>query len=99
MKALKPLLDLANSKDEFKLTKTASKRDNSMVFIGESLSGDLIIHDIQRDNKQITMVQIQGRGFEFMRTSPIVKVTDQTSDTILFETEGGHYKLERLNEA
>jgi hypothetical protein len=95
--SLKPLLKL-NTKGTFKLTKTGSKRDNSTVYIGESLKGSLTIHKLKKEKQDIVLVEIQGRGFDFMRTSPVVKITDQTSDSILFETEGGFYKLETLSE-
>lgn len=81
---------------EFKLTKIGSKR-SSRVGIGQSKTGDLSMYVYEATDtlpEQIGLL-ITGYGFDYLRTSPIVKVVDQSEDSLTFETEGGIYKLEK----
>lgn len=80
---------------ECKLTKTGSKRLGSMVQSGQSETGRIEILEID----DLMAVQVNGRGFGFLRTSAIVKVIDSTKDIVQFETQGGIYVLERLTES
>lgn len=83
-------------KQEFKLTKIGSKRPNSMVGVGMSESGDFSLMEIPLpDQPDAVAAFIRGRGFSYLRTSPIVKVTVATPKSTTFETEGGIYKLEK----
>lgn len=86
-----------NSDKEFKLTKIGSKRENSFVGVGKIEVGDFSLHEYpETDNLPAqTGVFITGRGFSFLRTSPIVAITDTTETTTTFETEGGIYLLEQ----
>lgn len=82
---------------EFKLTKIASKRPNYMVGVGTSEIGDFSFHiyEATEDRPEQIGVFITGRGFSYLRTSPIVAITDQDESSTTFETEGGIYKLEK----
>lgn len=81
---------------ECKLTKIGSKRENYFVDVGHSQHGEMDLYEyLQTDTSPAaTGVILRARGFNFLRTSPIVKVTDETSDSLIFETEGGVYKLD-----
>lgn len=82
---------------EFKLTKIGSKRPGSFVGRGQYEVGDFHIHVYEATDKLPEQYGafITGRGFNYLRTSPIVKIVDQTDDSTTFETEGGIYKLEK----
>lgn len=83
--------------EEFKLSKIGSKRPNSMVGVGMYEIGNFSFHVYEANDtlpEQIG-VYIAGRGFNFLRTSPIVAITDQDENSTTFETEGGIYKLEK----
>lgn len=81
---------------EFKLTKIGSKRA-SMVGVGQYEVGDFHIYTYEANDKLPEQYGafITGRGFNYLRTSPIVKITDVTESSTTFETEGGIYKLEK----
>lgn len=97
-----PTLDLSALKrfenledQEFRLTKIGSKRA-SRVGVGQSETGDFGLHTYEATDimpEQIGAL-IMGRGFNYLRTSPIVAITDQDERSTTFETEGGIYKLE-----
>lgn len=82
---------------EFKLTKIASKRPNSFVGVGQYEVGDFSLHVYEATDTLPEQIgaYITGRGFSFMRTSPIVAITDSDENSTTFETEGGVYKLEK----
>jgi hypothetical protein len=81
---------------EFKLTKIGSKRD-SYVGVGQYEVGDfsLMEYPATKDQPEAVGAFITGRGFNYLRTSPIVKIVDQDENSTTFETEGGVYKLEK----
>jgi hypothetical protein len=80
---------------EFRLKKIGSKRA-SMVGVGQSETGDfsIITYEATDTLPESKGAFITGRGFSFLRTSPIVAITDQDERSTTFETEGGIYKLE-----
>lgn len=95
---LKPLKRFLKSKDEFKLTKIGSKRE-SRVGVGQYENGDFSLVKIPESDQgpEGQAACITGRGFHYLRTSPILKIIDHDKDSTTFETEGGIYKLERYN--
>jgi len=98
-----PELDLSalkrfeNLEQEFKLSKIGSKRPNSLVGVGMYEVGDfsLMTYEATDTRPEQIGVFITGRGFSFLRTSPIVAIVDQDEDSTTFETEGGIYKIEK----
>lgn len=83
---------------DFKLTKIGSKRENSRVGVGQFETGnfELITIPESKHGPEGTALCIYGFGFDYLRTSPIVKIVDQDEKSTTFETEGGIYKLEKL---
>ena len=76
----------------YRLTKTESFREG-WVNTGSTQSGDLSIVSVQG----CPAARILGNGVSgYIRTSPIVKVVDQTDTSLTFHTEGGVYLLERV---
>lgn len=94
LSALKRFENLGDQ--EVKLTKIGSKRA-SQVGVGSYEIGDFSFHTYPATEKlpEQIGVFITGRGFSYLRTSPIVAVTDQDDNSTTFETEGGIYKLEK----
>lgn len=92
--ALKRFTKLENQ--EFKLTKIGSKRD-SYVGVGQFEVGDFSLHEYPATETLPEQIGafITGRGFGYLRTSPIVAVTAFDQNSTTFETEGGIYKLEK----
>jgi len=92
LSALKRFENLENQ--EFKMTKIGSKR-SSQVGVGQSETGDFSFHVYEATETMPEQLGafITGRGFSFLRTSPIVAVTAQDENSTTFETEGGIYKL------
>jgi hypothetical protein len=86
--------DLPDDAD-YRLTKVESSRPGSMVYEGDTISGSLEIVDVKEKGKPGVRVT---RFHRYIRTSPIVEVLDKTDTVITFKTEGGVYKLERLDE-
>lgn len=74
----------------FRLTKMQGKRD-SMVLAGRTISGMLDIVDVQGS----PAVKITSGLLDYVRTSPFVKLINETPNSITFETEGGFYHLEK----
>jgi len=91
-KTPKVLRDLSGD-DEYRLTKVENKRSGSYVPKGDTQSGDLQIVD----NHGLPAIMVYRGLSTFLRTSPIVKILDNTSKCLLIETEGGVYKLEKLD--
>lgn len=94
---LNALKRFEDSEDSFKLTKVKSKRE-SRVNVGQSATGDFYLVDIPEDasGPAGTAVAIAGNGYNYLRTSPVVKIMDFTETSTLFETEGGFYRLEKV---
>jgi hypothetical protein len=79
----------------YRLTKVLSKNTITMVGTGRSVSGSLCLVDV----KKLGLLGIRvSRGFDYIRTSPITKVLTSTENGVVFETEGGVYVLERLEQ-
>lgn len=95
-KDMEPLKRFLKSDGEFKLTKVGSKRE-SRVGIGQYEVGDFSFfkHEATDTEPEGFGAFITGRGFNFLRTSPIVKIVDFDENSTTFETEGGIYKLEK----
>ena len=87
-----------DSEDEFKLTKIGSKRE-SRVGVGQYENGDFSLVTIPESSQgpEGKAACITGRGFNYLRTSPIVKIVDFDETSTTFETEGGIYKLEKYS--
>lgn len=100
-KALEPdltnLIRFTKLKDQdFKLTKIGSKSETSSVPIGESQSGHFSLKEINPIDNHPGGVSayVVGGKFGYLRTSPIVKITEHDNISTTFETEGGIYKLQ-----
>lgn len=72
----------------YTLTKTKAKRVRSGVDVHQTITGYL--DAIERNGDLYILV---GRGFDYIRTSPVVKIIKKTKFTLRFETEGGEYLL------
>lgn len=95
---LSALERFTKSDDEFKMTKIASKREGSMVGVGQYENGSFSLMELTiKGAPGLVGALITGRGFHYLRTSPIVKIVDQDENSTTFETEGGVYKVERYN--
>lgn len=83
---------LVDEKADFKLTKTENFREG-FVYTGDTVRGYLEVVDVLgKPGVRVT------RSFsDYIRTSPIVQVLDSTADSVTFQTEGGVYKLEKVN--
>ena len=80
---------------EFKMTKIASKREGSMVGVGQYETGDFSLMELSLKGAPGAVGGfITGRGFSYLRTSPIVKITESDDISTTFETEGGVYKVQ-----
>jgi len=82
-----------NSEDEFNLTKVESNGRASFISTGQGVRGSFYIKDFEDGTYGI---KVHGRGFDFIRTSPVVKVVDETETSVVFQTMGGVYKLEKV---
>lgn len=99
MKTFEALERFVGLDTEFKLTKLWSKREGSAVDVGQYENGDFSLHIFPKTDKRPEQIAvcIQGRGFHFIRTSPVVGIIDQDENSTVFETEGGFYKLEKYS--
>lgn len=84
--------------ENMKLQKIGSKR-KSRVGIGQFETGemDFFTHKAQGELPEGFGVLISGRGFHYLRTSPVVKIVEADEKSTTFETEGGIYLLEINN--
>lgn len=94
---LKALTRFLDSEDDFILIKTGSKRADSRVWVSQYEIGSFSLHNYKgvADLPTCYGAFITGRGFSYLRTSPIVKILESTETSTSFETEGGFYKLEK----
>ena len=90
-----PLERFNDLPNDFKLTKLSSKRPNSYVAEGETRTGIFRLFTYPETQ---TQPEAKGLFVGSLRTSPIVKIVDFGETHTIFETEGGIYKLEKLNE-
>lgn len=94
--------DKLSKKDNYKLTKTKSKR-SSMVFVGESVQGKFTL----LEHNDAVMLLVDNSAADntrfsdptYIRTSPIVNIVDNTKTSVTFETEGGFYQIEKIEES
>jgi hypothetical protein len=84
-----------NLPNDFRITKMASKRPNSYVGVGESRTGGFALIKWSATDK---LPEQTGVMVDSLRTSPIVKIVDFGETHTIFETEGGVYKLEKIEE-
>ena len=84
-------------KQDFKMTKIGSKRIGSQVGVGQYETGYFSLIEIHHKSVPPGSVGafITAPGFSYLRTSPIVKITDSDDISTTFETEGGIYKLQK----
>jgi hypothetical protein len=84
----------------YKLTKTENFREG-FIYAGDTVTGDLEIVNVYGLDKPGVKVNNNnyhgGNDNRYIRTSPIVEVLDVSQTTITFQTEGGVYKLEKLD--
>jgi hypothetical protein len=95
---LEALTRFKDSTDDFKLTKLSSKRPNSMVDVGQFVTGEFSLVEFPATDTlpEETGVHV-GRGFSRgIRTSPVVGIVDQSENATTFETQGGVYRLEKV---
>jgi hypothetical protein len=78
---------------DVQLTKLKAFREGSEVPSGMSIRGSSYYRPF--DDKTFG-VEVYGRGFNHMGTSPVVEIVDETEKVITFATEGGLYKMELL---
>lgn len=83
---------------EFKLIKIGSKNPNSFVDVGMFEEGAFSLYEYESTNsgKRYVGAFVRGRGYDYLRTSPIVKVLKYGDDYTEFETAGGFYRLEKI---
>lgn len=76
---------------DYKLTKIGVKDETKsrMVHQGDSIKGFATLQD-----NNCLMVT---RGFEYIRTTPVIKVEDQGNGNFLVETVNSFYSLEKIN--
>lgn len=81
----------------YRLQKIGSKRDNSRVGVGQYETGDfyIYVYPATANKPEQIAAEIVGNGFNYLRTSPIVKIVDFDENSTTFETEGGIYRLEK----
>ncbi len=97
LSALKRFENINVDDQQFKMTKIGSKRA-SYVGVGQYEVGSFEIYVYPATD---TLPEsyggfINGHGIrDYLRTSPIVKITAQDENSTTFETEGGIYKLEK----
>ena len=84
---------LERSKSIFSLVKIESNGRISFISKGRGVVGSLHIVHFE-DN--MYGIKVQGRGFDYIRTSPVVEVVKKTKNTVVFKTMGGTYKLEKV---
>ncbi len=92
---IQPLERFNDLPNDFKLTKLSSKRPNSYVGVGETRTGGFYLTKWSATAK---LPEQTGVVIDTLTTSPIVKIIDFGETFTIFETEGGVYKLEILNE-
>jgi hypothetical protein len=94
---LQDLLKFNKSDKEFTLTKLSSKRANSFVDVGRTITGALILFEyLSTDSEPKALgVRVIDYSGDFVRTSPVIKATAMDSNVTWFETEGGTYRLEQ----
>lgn len=94
-KVPKELADMEQG--EYRLTKIGAKRDRSQVSIGQFEEGALSV--VEYGATGLPAVLVAGeRWTQYIRTSPVERVTEVGEGFLCFETEGGFYKLERKQE-
>lgn len=82
---------------DFKMTKIKSKREGSMVGVGQYEVGDFSLMELSLKGAPDAVGGfITGSGFSYLRTSPILAITEHDEDSTTFETEGGFYKVEKF---
>jgi len=92
------LKQMASLDVEFSLEKISSKRANWSVGVGDRIVGMLSVVDLPPENDWAggTAVRVDGRGWKYIRTSPVVNVMLENEGAMLIETEGGMYRLEKV---
>lgn len=79
----------------YRLTKVENTRDCARVFVGNTVVGSPSIVEVFG----LPAVKVWDDSLindRYIRTSPIVEVVDTTDTTVTFKTEGGTYRLERM---
>lgn len=80
---------------DFQLTKLKTKRPSS-VRVGKSEVGRFKLLEFQESSEGPAGVAVVVYGYNFLKTSPVIKIVDQDDKSTTFETEGGFYKLSKL---
>jgi len=90
-----------SKKDSYKLTKILSSRPGSMVGVGNTVSGIFTLIEGYSGEAMLLVDNSAADDLRFsdptyIRTSPIVAILDKSSTEVVFKTEGGVYKLEKM---
>jgi hypothetical protein len=92
---LEALERFEDSKDSFKLSKVASKKSVPMLEEDKmSVSGCFAL--VKSDRHNMTSALVADDYGYFIRTSNIINIIDQDSNSTMFETMGGIYRLEKI---
>lgn len=76
------------------LVKTEAFDHRGMVIEGDAVTGEISFVEVLDGFG----VRVQGdRYYDYIRTSPVVKILDATERGATFQTQGGVYKLELKN--
>jgi hypothetical protein len=83
---------------EVRLQKIDIKRE-SLINVGHSMEGDLsLFHYKNSKGQEDGTGLLVSSGWRYLRTSPVVKIIDETETSIVVETDGGFYKLETMTQ-
>jgi hypothetical protein len=79
--------------ESFTLTKIESHKTNSLVSLGRSITGIFDLKSFENETKHIAFVS--SMGFDYIKTSQIIKVLNFDENSTTFQTLGGVYLLEK----
>lgn len=75
----------------FLLCKLSSKRKNILVPLGSEIKGEGFIVDVL--GQPAILVR---NSYDYIRTSPVIEIANIENGIMIFETQGGIYRLETL---
>lgn len=79
--------------DNFTLTKLETSDPNTLVIPGRSITGIFDLKSFENDTKHIAFVS--SMGFDYIKTSQIIKILNFDENSTTFQTLGGVYLLEK----
>lgn len=85
----------------YRLTKTETSGNPSLVFPGDYVVGDLDVVQLGEDSYglRVDSGERSDLSLGYIRTSPVKEVLDSTHLSVTVRTGGGVYKLERVTDA